>query len=543
MAPDTPDTRQDLLEHIFDLQARLHDAEETLRALRNGEVDAIVASGPDGDRVYTLKGADEAYRIMVEEMGEGAITLSAGGLILFSNSHFAAMLHRPLERVIGAHLNDFVAAEDADLVSALLASTGRRKAEVRLRTDGAASVPVYLSIQNVLLSGSACLCAVITDLSDQKRYAEIAAVLEAVPVGVFIAQDAECRSILGNRMAYQLLRALPASNVSRSVLEPGGSKTWCEIKDGREIPVEELPMQTAARTGKRVDDYEFDMLFDDGVYRCWLGNAVPLFDQSGQPRGAVGAFVDITERRRAAEALEAANVELRNFGNALTEDLREPLSIVVKFTKLLAQEYRGKLGKNAETYISDSLDGALRIEALLKALLGYWKITERSGLTLSSVDCNQMLSRTLRQLQVAIRKSGTTVTSGTLPTVVAEKLMLEQVFRTLIGNAIQYRSEAAPSIHISAENTSGRWLFTVRDNGVGIDPKQAEQVFGMFKRLHGNELPGTGIGLALCKKIVERHGGRIWVEPAAGRGAAFRFTIPASLDSVPLEMSPPFPHH
>jgi signal transduction histidine kinase len=539
MATDTrPETREDLLERNRDLQARLDEAEETLRALKSGEVDAIVVAGPEGAQIYTLKGADEAYRIMVEEMGEGAITLSLDGLILFSNKSFAAMLRRPLERVIGERLEDFFVPEDTGLVSALLKSTGRRKAEVHLRTSDAASIPVYLSVQNVLLGGAGCLCVIVTDLSDQKSHAEIAAVLEAVPVGVFIAQDTECRSMLGNRKAYELLRVPPASNVSKSGLELEKPKTWREIKDGRDIPPEELPMQVAARTGKRVVDYEFDILFDDGAYRSWLGNAMPLFDQTGQSRGAVGTFIDITERKRTAEALEAANVELRSFGDALTQDLREPLSMVVKFTQLLAEEYRGRLGKDADAYISDSVESAARIEALLNALLDYWSVTQRSGVQLASVDCNQLLSRTLRHFQVAIQESSATVTSGTLPNLVADEPMLEQVFRTLIGNAIQYRGKAAPSIHISAEPTYDRWLFSVRDNGIGIDPKNAERVFGMFKRLHGNEIPGTGIGLALCKKIVERHGGRIWVESAAERGAAFRFTIPTSLDSI-LDFSLP----
>jgi light-regulated signal transduction histidine kinase (bacteriophytochrome) len=289
-------------------------------------------------------------------------------------------------------------------------------------------------------------------------------------------------------------------------------------------------MQVAARTGRRVSDYEFDMLFDDGVCRCWLGSAVPLFDETGQPHGAVGAFMDTTERRRTSEALETANNELRDFGNALTHDLREPLSIVMKSIKLLAKEYQGCLGGDAETYISDSIEGASRIEALLDALLDYWSVTERSGVNLSTVDCNQLLSRTLLNLQSGIQQSGMTVTSGPLPTVVAGEHMLERVFQTLIGNAIQYRGEAAPTVHISAENTFDRWLFSVRDNGIGIDPKHSEQVFGMFSRLHGNELPGTGIGLALCRKIVERHGGRLWVEAAAGKGSAFRFTIPVSLE-------------
>jgi PAS domain-containing protein len=159
------DTREDLLQRIRDLQARLDEAEETLRALRNGEVDAIIASGPDGDRVYTLKGADEAYRIMVQGMAEGALTLTVEGLILFSNEQFAAILHSPLERVIGSRMQDFVAPENAGVVSALLGGTGVRKAEVRLKTEGGAFVPVYLSVQNVVLDGTECHCLIVTDLS------------------------------------------------------------------------------------------------------------------------------------------------------------------------------------------------------------------------------------------------------------------------------------------------------------------------------------------------------------------------------------------
>jgi signal transduction histidine kinase len=526
------DTREALRERVQDLEARLEEAEETLRALRNGEVDAIVASGPDGDRVYTLKGADEAYRVMVQEMAEGALTVSSDGLILFSNEQFAAMLHTPLEHVIGAHVQHFVAPEDAPVISALLEGKNDRKAEVRLRTEGAALIPVYFSVQNVVLNGAGCHCIIATDLSEQKRHEEIAAVLEAVPAGIFIARDAECRSIVGNRMAYELLRLPSALNVSKAALELEKPKAWREVRDGRDIPAEELPMQTAARTGQRVYDCEFDMLFDDGAYRCWLGNAVPLFDERGHTRGAVGAFVDITERKRAAEALRTANTELRNFGNALTQDIQQPLAMVVKFTQLLAQEYRGKLGADAETYISDALGGALKIESLLKALLHYWEITERSGLSLSPVDCNNVLSQALLHLNAVIRQSGATVTAEQLPTVVAEDVMLGQVFETLVDNSIQYRGEAVPRIHISVALTSDRWLFSVRDNGIGIDPKNSALVFEMFKRLHGNEIPGTGIGLALCKKIVERHGGRIWVESEAGRGAAFRFTIPTYLESA-----------
>ncbi len=528
----SPDARNDLLERIQGLQERLDEAEQTLQALRNGEVDAIVAAGPDGDRVYTLRGADEAYRIMMEQMAEGALTLTPDGLILFSNEQFAAMLRTPLERVIGSPVQNFIASENADIVSALLGRTGVRKAEVRLRRSGEEFVPVYLSVQDVVLNGSACHCLIVTDLSEQKRHAEIVAVLEAVPVAVFIAQDAECHRMVGNRTAYELLRMPSGANVSRTAPEDERPTCWREVKDGKDIPPGELPMQTAARTGQPVYNYEFDMLADDGTARCWLGNAVPLFDETRRSRGAVGAFVDITERKRAAEALEATNAELRNFGNALTQHLREPLDMVVKFTRLLAQEFRGTLDPDVDTNISNSLGCALRIETLMKALLDYWEYTERGGGSLSPVDCNNVLSQTLLKLQAEIRESGATVTSDPLPTVVAENVMLERVFQTLVGNSIAYRDEAALKIHISAVRTFDRWLFSVRDNGIGIDPSDAEWVFGMFNRRHGNEIPGTGMGLALCKKMIERHGGRIWVESRTGRGAAFRFTIPTYLDSA-----------
>ena len=159
-------------------------------------------------------------------------------------------------------------------------------------------------------------------------------------------------------------------------------------------------------------------------------------------------------------------------------------------------------------------------------MLNYLEIADHDSDRLSPIDCNHVLLQTLLSLRASIQESGATVTSDPLPTVVAKEAMLIQIFQNLIGNSIKYRGEAALAIHISSMRTAEGWLFSVRDNGIGIDPAHAELVFGMFKRLHGKEIPGTGIGLALCKKVVERHGGRIWVESEAGRGSVFKFTIP-----------------
>jgi PAS domain S-box-containing protein len=235
---------------------------------------------------------------------------------------------------------------------------------------------------------------------------------------------------------------------------------------------------------------------------------------------------DITETKRAEQLIQTHSDELQEFAYALTHDLQEPLRTVVNFSQLLAQEYEGKLGEDADKYIAYSVESALRMEALLRGLLNYLEITERDSDRLLSIDCNHVLSQTLLSLHTAIQQSGATVTSDPLPTVVAKEAMLMQIFQNLIGNSIKYRGEAAPIIHISAERTAEGWLFSVRDNGIGIDPADAKLVFGMFKRLHGKETPGTGIGLALCRKVVERQGGRIWVESETGRGATFKFTIP-----------------
>jgi light-regulated signal transduction histidine kinase (bacteriophytochrome) len=251
-----------------------------------------------------------------------------------------------------------------------------------------------------------------------------------------------------------------------------------------------------------------------------------------QSCGAVGTFVDITDRKRAREALESTNAELRSFAYVLTHGLQQPLRTVLDSTELLAQESKGNLGSDADKYLSRSVAGAMKMEAILKGLVRYWEVSERSGESLSPVDCNHLLSQALRNLQSEIRKSRAIVTSDPLPTVVADEVMLLQVFQNLIGNSVKYRSKGVPKIHISAIRTGERWQFSVRDNGIGIAQADAARVFDMFRRLDGNGIPGPGIGLALCRKVVERHGGRIWVNSEVGRGAAFRFTIPIYLDTA-----------
>ncbi len=231
----------------------------------------------------------------------------------------------------------------------------------------------------------------------------------------------------------------------------------------------------------------------------------------------------VQERTR---ELVQANDELRAFGYAASHDLREPLRTVASYTQLLQRRYGGALDEQASEFMSYVVDSVHRMDLLLNDLLAYSQQLALKESSRNVVDTEGVMAGVLLNLDTSIRETGTKITYDPLPCVLSDFLQLSQVFQNLIGNSIKYRSKENPRIHVSAEEQEDEWLFSVQDNGIGIDPQYHEQIFGIFKRLHGREYPGTGIGLALCKRIIERQGGRIWVESQAGQGSTFKFTIP-----------------
>lgn len=234
---------------------------------------------------------------------------------------------------------------------------------------------------------------------------------------------------------------------------------------------------------------------------------------------------DLEERGR---DLARSNADLEQFAYVASHDLQEPLRMVANFTQLLADRYRDQVGTDGAEFIAYAVDGARRMQRLIQDLLAYSRVGTR-GKSLEPTDCNEVLGEVVSNLQAAIQESGALIVHDTLPTVRADASQLAQVFQNLLGNAIKFRGEASPSIHVSAARQGTHWLFSVRDTGIGLDPAFADRIFIIFQRLHGRgEYPGTGIGLAVCKKIVERHRGRIWVESEPGKGATFFFTIPVA---------------
>lgn len=200
--------------------------------------------------------------------------------------------------------------------------------------------------------------------------------------------------------------------------------------------------------------------------------------------------------------------------------------MVGSYTQLLGKRYRGRLDSDADEFIGYAVDGVSRMQRLIGDLLAYSRVGTR-GKEFASTDCERVLEGVLADVRASVEESGAVITHDPLPIVAVDGIQLGQVFQNLIGNAIKFRNEK-PQIHISADRDDGQWVFSVRDNGIGIDPKYAERIFIIFQRLHNREnYPGTGIGLAVCKKIVERHGGRIWMESNPGEGTTFCFTVPA----------------
>jgi two-component system CheB/CheR fusion protein len=366
----------------------------------------------------------------------------------------------------------------------------------------------------------------LIDIDAAKRGQDFAeAIVETVREPLVILNQ-NLQVVKANRTFYETFQAAPQETEQRLIYDLGNGQ-W-NIPKLRELLENILPAHATFR------DFEVTHDFEHVGRKVMLLNASEIFNPNAQARTILLAIEDVTDRKRAEDALQATNAELQHFAYALTHDLQEPLRMVVNFTELLGREYAGRLGEGADRFISYSVEGALRIEALLKDLLGYWEVAERGQNSLASIDSDAVLSKALANLHAAIAESGAIITSDPLPTVIAEEVVLLQVFQNLISNSIKYRSEEIPRIHVTAERDPAGWLFAVRDNGIGIDPQDAERVFGMFKRLHGSEIPGTGIGLAICKKVVERQGGRIWVESEAGKGATFKFTIPdGRTDSSP----------
>ncbi|MDY7021470.1 MAG: PAS domain S-box protein [Cyanobacteriota bacterium] len=298
-----------------------------------------------------------------------------------------------------------------------------------------------------------------------------------------------------------------------------------------------------SKTGK-IEPFviEFRLRRWDGEYRWLFEKAVPQMTYEGEFLGYIGSCIDITERRQAEDLLFSlnrellqSNRELEQFAHLASHDLQEPLRIVKIFTQLLAHKYQDDLEPDTQTYIDNILDAATRMQRLINDLLAYSQVgNRRSPVNFQPINCNQVLQEVLQNLQIMIAERSALINYQQLPTIIGEQKQLVILFQNLISNAIKYcLPNVTPEIKIAAksdfdyQSQAPEWCFSISDNGIGIKPEYFDRIFKIFHRLHGNdEYPGTGIGLAICQKIVEGHGGKIWVESEVNKGSTFYFTLP-----------------
>jgi PAS domain S-box-containing protein len=365
-----------------------------------------------------------------------------------------------------------------------------------------------------------------TRLRDQTRI--LKSVFSSMNEGVVVV-DRLGKRLLANHAA-ELMVGLDQRDVA--------PEKWAEVygfflsDQSTLCPAHEFPLVRVMR-GQRVDDAEFFIRNPQSGEERWVNfNSRPLLDDRGTVLGGIAVIRDISEHKRAREIvaeqqreLERSNRDLEQFAYAASHDLQEPLRAVSGYCQLLQRRYKGQLDVNAQRYIAEAVNGARRMQALIEGLLAYSRVARR-GNPIVPTDSQTAFDQALVNLEAAIGECGAVITHDRLPLVAADSMQLMLLFQNLIGNALKYRGADPPRIHVKAEERETDWLFSVQDNGIGIDPRHHEKIFLIFQRLHTrNEYPGMGIGLAICLKIVERHGGHLWVESEPGQGSTFFFNL------------------
>jgi PAS domain S-box-containing protein len=481
-----------------------------------------------------LRESEEKYRSLIDGVQDYAIfTLDPGGKVASWNAGAERIKGYKAEEIIGQNFSRFYSQADIDEGKPekelqLAVTSGRSEIEHwRIRKDGSrfwANVVITAARDS---SGRLLGFSEISrDISERKETeAKYRGLLEAAPDAMVVVNSAGEIVLLNVQAEKQLgyRRDELVGQKVKNIIPEGFAERL--IADGTRTAAEALAQQIGTGIeliARRKDGSDFPI-------EIMLS---PL--ESTEGILVTAAIRDITERKKSEQhlvktvgELKRSNDELQQFAYVASHDLQEPLRMVASYTQLLANRYKGRLDSDADEFIAYAVDGSNRMQGLIQDLLAYSR-AGTNGKALHEISSEKQLKDALANLRATIQESGALVTHDSLPAITTDDTQLVLVFQNLIGNAIKYRSAEVPRVHVSAAKNGGKeWIFSVRDNGLGIDPQYFDRIFVLFQRLHGREeFKGTGIGLTICKKIVERLGGRIWVESQPQKGSTFYFALP-----------------
>jgi PAS domain S-box-containing protein len=509
------------------------ETRQTLHELRVHQIELEMQNEELRRAQAALDAARARYFDLYDLAPVGYCTISEKGLILEANLTAATLLGAARSALGKRPITRFILKEDQGLYylhRKQLLETGEPQAfELRMvKKDETAFWARLEATAAPDADGAPVYRIVLSDITERKRAEEALyrekifteALLESIP-GILYVYDEDGNFIRWNKKHEEM------TGYSAEELTHKTPLSWYEEKD---IPRVAKAIEDVFSTG--YGEVESNLIIKDGSKLLLHLNGVRLTIYGKTYFTGVG--IDITERQRAeaalrqkVEELARSNAELEQFAYVASHDLQEPLRTAGSFAQLLQKRYQGKLDQTGDEFIGYIVDGTQHMQRLINDLLTFARVGTR-GKAFEPADCAAVLAQAVAHLQIAIEEGGAVVTHDPLPVLNADSGQLGQLLQNLIGNSIKFHAAARPRIHVSAQRTEEGWVLSVQDNGIGIDPQFADRIFEVFQRLHTRaEYPGTGIGLAVCKKIVERHGGRIWVESAPGKGATFRFTIPS----------------
>jgi PAS domain S-box-containing protein len=481
-----------------------------------------------------LRESEEKYRSLIDGVQDYAIfTLDPGGKVISWNAGAERIKGYKAEEIIGQNFSRFYPQADIDEGKPekelhLAATSGRSEIEHwRVRKDGSRFwANVVLTAARDSSGHLLGFSEISRDISERKETeARYRGLLEAAPDAMVVVNAAGEIVLLNvqaeNQFGYRRDELL--GQKVKNIIPQGFAERL--VADGTRTAAEALAQQIGtgielAARRKDGSDFPIEIMLS------------PL--ESTEGILVTAAIRDITERKKSEQhllktvgELKRSNDDLQQFAYVASHDLQEPLRMVASFTQLLAKRYKGRLDSEADEFIAYAVDGSNRMQGLIQDLLAYSR-AGTNGKALHEISSEKALNEAVANLRATIQESGAVVTHDSLPAITTDDTQLVQVFQNLVGNAIKYRSAEDPRVHVSATKNGGQeWIFSVRDNGLGIDPQYFERIFVLFQRLHGREeFKGTGIGLTICKKIVERLGGRIWVESQPQTGSTFYFALP-----------------